>query len=52
MVIAIPLSAVLPVVTVSVPVSPLAAMLPTRPVTTSAAEPARVSCMLCPVLLR
>ena len=45
-VIAMPLSTVSPVVTVSAPVSAPAAMLPTSPVTTSAAEPARVSAVL------
>ena len=42
-VIAMPLSTALPVVTVSAPVSELAVILPTRPVTVSAAEPASVS---------
>ena len=43
-----PLSAALPVVTFRVPVSDPAAISPTSPVTTSAAEPARVSAVFCP----
>ena len=46
-VIAMPLSAALPVVTVRVPVSEPAAISPTRPVTTSAADPIRVSAVFC-----
>ena len=42
-----PLSAALPVVTFRVPVSDPAAISPTRPVTTSAAEPVRVSAVFC-----
>ena len=42
-----PLSAALPVVTVSAPVSEPAAMSPTSPVTVSAAEPASVSAAFC-----
>src|SRR5262245_58596270 len=42
-----PLSAALPVVTLSVPVSDPAAISPTNPVTTSAAEPASVSAVFC-----
>ena len=42
-VIEMPLSAALPVVTVSAPVSELALMSPTSPVTTSAADPVSVS---------
>ncbi len=42
-----PLSVALPVVTVSVPVSEPAAISPTRPVTTSAAEPDSVSAVFC-----
>ena len=47
-VIDMPLSAALPVVAVSVPVSEPAAISPTRPVTTSAADPASVSAVFCP----
>ena len=46
-VIAMPLSAALPVVTVSAPVSEPAAIFPTRPVTVSAADPASVSVVFC-----
>ena len=46
-VIDMPLSAALPVVTESVPVSEPAVILPTRPVTISAAEPVRVSAVFC-----
>ena len=46
-VIDMPLSAAFPVVTVSAPVSEPAAISPTSPVTTSAADPASVSAVFC-----
>ena len=46
-VIEMPLSAALPVVTVSAPVSEPALMSPTSPVTTSAADPTSVSAVFC-----
>ena len=46
-VIDMPLSTASPVVTFSVPVSDPAAISPTSPVTTSAADPARVSAVFC-----
>ncbi len=48
-VIEIPLSAALPVVTVSAPIKEPAAISPTRPVTVSAAEPANVRSYSVPV---
>ena len=46
-VIAMPLSAALPVVTVNAPVKAPAAIFPTRPVTVSTAEPLSVSAVFC-----
>src|SRR5262249_61970515 len=46
-VIDMPLSAALPVVTFRVPVSDPAVISPTNPVTTSAADPVRVSAVFC-----